>query len=84
MPVGAVSVARPHRYGNPFVVGTAENGGNITREAAVAMFEAALLDGRLQFGVSEVRSRLRGWTLGCWCALDAVCHADVLLRVANS
>ncbi|MGX9980657.1 DUF4326 domain-containing protein [Methylobacterium fujisawaense] len=26
---------------------------------------------------------LRGKNLGCWCAPDATCHADVLLRLAN-
>jgi len=26
---------------------------------------------------------LRGKNLACWCALDAPCHADVLLRLAN-
>lgn len=26
---------------------------------------------------------LRGKDLGCWCALDAPCHADVLLELAN-
>lgn len=27
--------------------------------------------------------RLRGLNLACWCALDAPCHADVLLELAN-
>lgn len=26
---------------------------------------------------------LKGKNLACWCAPDALCHADVLLRVAN-
>lgn len=26
---------------------------------------------------------LRGKNLGCWCALDQPCHADVLLELAN-
>lgn len=84
LPAGAVSVARPHRYGNPFIVGTPSNGGNITREQAVDQFRQALDDGRLQFTVAEVKRELRGTTLGCWCALDQPCHADVLLEVANS
>lgn len=28
-------------------------------------------------------SSLRGKNLACWCALDAPCHADVLLEIAN-
>lgn len=27
---------------------------------------------------------LRGRSLACWCALDAPCHADVLLELANA
>src|ERR1700761_8347459 len=26
---------------------------------------------------------LRGKNLACWCGLDAACHADILLRIAN-
>ncbi|HEX5183627.1 MAG TPA: DUF4326 domain-containing protein [Allosphingosinicella sp.] len=26
---------------------------------------------------------LRGKNLACWCRLDAPCHADVLLELAN-
>ena len=79
-----MSVARPHRYGNPFIVATPTNGGNISREMAVSMFRAALLDERLQFSVAEVKEKLRGRSLACWCALDQTCHADVLLKVANT
>ncbi|MFF2631982.1 DUF4326 domain-containing protein [Microbacterium sp. NPDC058021] len=84
LPAGAISCARPHRYGNPFIIGTPENGGNITREQSVSMFREALFDGRLQFTVAEVRRELRGRTLGCWCGLDEPCHCDVLLEVANA
>lgn len=84
LPEGAVSCARPHRYGNPFIVATPTNGGNITRDQAVSMFRAALLEGRLQFTVAEVKRELRGRSLACWCALDEACHVDVLLEVANS
>lgn len=27
---------------------------------------------------------LRGHDLGCWCPLDQLCHADVLLEIANA
>lgn len=84
LPTGAVSVARPGRWGNPFIVGTPENGGNITREWAVALFREALLDDRLTIRVPAIKRELRGRILGCWCALDQPCHADVLLEVANS
>lgn len=34
-------------------------------------------------GAPPSPSFLRGKNLACWCALDAPCHADVLLEVAN-
>ncbi|MDQ1174191.1 hypothetical protein QE430_002498 [Microbacterium testaceum] len=83
-PEGSVSCARPHRFGNPFIVATPANGGNITREQAVSSFRQALLDGRLQVTVAEVRRELQGRPLGCWCPLDQPCHVDVLLEVANA
>jgi hypothetical protein len=83
MPEGGVSCARPHRYGNPFIIGTPENGGNITRDQSVAMFREALHEGRLQLTVDEVRRKLRGLPLGCFCGLDEACHVDVLVEIAN-
>lgn len=32
----------------------------------------------------EIRAGLRGRDLACWCPLDHWCHADVLLRIANT
>lgn len=32
----------------------------------------------------ELRTALAGKNLACWCALDAPCHADVLLELANA
>ncbi|WP_402465698.1 DUF4326 domain-containing protein [Isoptericola aurantiacus] len=33
--------------------------------------------------VAEIRARLAGRDLACWCPLDQPCHADVLLEIAN-
>lgn len=33
--------------------------------------------------VSHEISELRGKNLACWCAVNAPCHADVLLEIAN-
>ena len=33
--------------------------------------------------VELARAELRGRDLACWCPLDAPCHADVLLEIAN-
>jgi hypothetical protein len=82
-PENTVVIARPFRWGNPFAIGTPEEGGR-TRQRAVAEYREALLEGRLSFGVDEVKARLRGKNLACWCSLDGPCHGDVLLEVANS
>lgn len=80
-PAGAVVVARPSKWGNPFVV-DAEHG----RADVVARFVQALADGDPALAVTadDVRRELAGRDLACWCPLDEPCHADVLLRVANS
>ena len=31
-----------------------------------------------------VKHHLAGKNLACWCPLDQPCHADVLLKIANS
>jgi hypothetical protein len=79
MPAGAVHVGRPSRWGNPFVISV-----NRTRQQAIDDFRAALLAGRLQSSVEQVRRELGGKDLACWCRLDQACHADILLEVANS
>ena len=81
-PAGAVVVARPSRWGNPFVIGEGR-----TRAEAVDQFEQALVAGDravLGFTVDDVRRELAGRDLACWCPLDERCHADVLLRIAAS
>lgn len=32
---------------------------------------------------AEIRDALHGKDVACWCALDAVCHGDVLLAFAG-
>jgi len=81
-PENAVVVSRPGRWGNPYVIGTPENGGNITRQMAVEHYERALRDGRLVRKLEDVRE-LIGKDLACWCPLDEPCHADVLLKIAR-
>lgn len=76
MPVNTVVVARPSIWGNPYSV--AEYG----RGLACRNFERRL-DGLLAIGALHLGC-LRGKNLACWCRLDQPCHADVLLRRANS
>lgn len=37
----------------------------------------------VEVAIVDVRLALAGKTLGCWCAVDDECHADVLLEIAN-
>jgi hypothetical protein len=74
-PDGAISVARPHKWGNPFKIGR-----DATDAAeAVEMYQQWLPGTPLYREVSE----LAGHDLMCFCPLDQPCHADVLLEVAN-
>lgn len=73
LPVTARSVARPTKWGNPYVVGR-----DGTAEECVLRYEKEYLP------QSELDpTELKGFDLACWCALDGPCHADVLLRLAN-
>ena len=82
LPAGAVNVARPSRWGNPFRVGAP---GIPDAATAVAMYRHAVdaADPRIP-AREQVRAALRGKDLACWCPLDGPCHADVLLEIANS
>lgn len=91
MPPNTVSVARPTKWGNPFVVnpnvtaGSKDGRGNRclpTAERAVEMFRR-MLDAVPEFA-AEARAELRGKNLACWCPIGSACHADVLLELANA
>lgn len=77
-PPGAIVVARPSRWGNPFVVD-----GSTSRADAVARYARALAAGELRFTTADVVGELSGHDLACWCPLGQPCHADVLLAIAN-
>ena len=82
MPANAIYVGRPTVWGNPYVVGSElMNGETLTAEKAVELYEQHLAD---NFSERDIRHCLHGKDLACWCALDEPCHADVLLRIANS
>jgi hypothetical protein len=75
-PDGAISVARPHKWGNPFVVG---EHGIRTNADAVELYRMWLPGQDLYRQLLE----LTGHDLMCFCELDQPCHADVLLELAN-
>lgn len=71
-----VYVGRPTAFGNPFVIGRDGD-----RATVIEKYEAWLLSQPEL--VARAREELRGCNLVCWCA-PLPCHADVLLRIANS
>ena len=90
LPEGAVVVSRLTKWGNPFSVttkmapGAGISGRYIavpTLEDAIACFrESVEVDPRFQ---ELIKRELAGHDLACWCALNAPCHADILLEIAN-
>lgn len=97
-PEGAIVVARPSRWGNPYRV----IGGSVILAKRLNVGEYVLVsshapasravDHMLElyrmslFPHGQMRdlTALAGHDLACWCALDAPCHADVLLELANA
>lgn len=52
----------------------------------VSLFYADLINWRrldCQPGLRVAIEKLRGHDLACWCPINAPCHADVLLELAN-
>jgi Domain of unknown function (DUF4326) len=76
LPADAVVVTRPTKWGNPHPL-------EFGRHEAVRRYRDDLLAGRLAITVEDVKGELRGRDLACYCPLDAPCHADVLIEVAN-
>lgn len=79
MPPNTVSVARPHRHGNPFRIGDF----GIPDSAAAKQRFREWREGRVVGPPIPSIDDLRGKNLGCFCGLDQPCHGDVLLEIAN-
>jgi hypothetical protein len=95
LPAGTVSVARPTRWGNPFVVGrhgTATECVALYALLMLGMVQAADPPGypsleeqqRIRAFVMLTGAKLTGRNLACWCRPDKPCHADVLLELFNA
>ncbi|HEX3800219.1 MAG TPA: DUF4326 domain-containing protein [Verrucomicrobiae bacterium] len=94
MPPNTVKVDRTTPWGNPHRVVPADPlAGPLTTmmdawhmcttpEAAVNRFRIQI-EHDPEFRV-RIRRELRGKNLACWCKPGAPCHADVLLKIANS
>jgi uncharacterized protein DUF4326 len=73
MPRNTIYVGRGTKWGNPWRIERVGRAEAVRRFAAIArdIYSRADLD------------ELRGKNLACWCKLCDVCHADVLLKMAN-
>lgn len=97
LPAGTVRVARPGRWGNKYriehqaagtywwVMTDRENGipfstRSAAQRCAVQMFRESLTCEV----IGKAKAELQGRDLACFCSLDQLCHADVLLEVANA
>lgn len=96
-PEGAVVVARPSKWANPWricwegpYVHETKHDSNRCRPSridSITAFRHAVLFpviGQPQVPtVDEIRQELRGKDLACWCRPGKWCHGDVLLDIAN-
>ena len=76
IPVTAVYVGRPTKWGNPYQIGR-----DGTRDEVLRKFQKWVFAAR-PFLIYHAQRELRGRDLVCWCAPQR-CHADFWLRVAN-
>lgn len=80
MPANTVSVCRPGKWGNPYKVGDlASTGFPLDIDEVLELYEYKVVK-----YLSGELNQLRGKNLACFCPLNQKCHADVLLRLANT
>lgn len=96
LPAGAISVARPGRWGNRFrivreagssswlVMIDRDNGIPFSSESAARRSAVTMFREALTpEQIDQARQELRGHDLACHCGPDELCHADVWLEIAN-
>lgn len=99
IPTGAVSVARPGRWGNPYAVVNAPGSGwavagphgiwsdrwplKFDAQVAAVLAFRRMVDDPQTGWASAAQEQVAGRSLACWCRIGDPCHADVLLEAAN-
>ena len=87
MPDNTIYVGRPTMWGNPFYTKWPKGQETkllnpLTPTEAVREYQY-MYDNQFSHRRIEVRTKLKGKNLACWCPLNQPCHADVLLKLAN-
>ena len=77
MPENTKYVGRPSKWGNPYKVTT-----RLSLEKSLQMYEELFTYSEER--INQVKEELRGKDLACFCSLDQKCHADILLKIANT
>jgi hypothetical protein len=91
MPPNTVSVTRPGRWGNRYIVGTKITHVDgrtylVENDAQAVQLYREWLIWQIEMFPSmlpALRTELGGHHLACWCKPGAPCHGDVLLEFAN-
>jgi len=87
LPPNSVSVARPHKHGNPFVVGWHVE--CWTEKVCLVKNSQDAVDFYRAFATKKLRDDphwfddVRGKNVSCFCKVGEPCHADVILELAN-
>jgi len=81
MPPNTVYVGRPSKYGNPYRLGfyLAKSLNLTSMDEILNAYEAWLRKKLLE--QPHFLDDLKGKDLACWCPLDKLCHADIIVKV---
>jgi hypothetical protein len=91
LPEDGVSVARPTKWGNPFVVGRDGTAADCVELYRKLIGGLICLSCRAPVAAQQAAARalardwreLAGKRLACWCRLDRPCHADILCEAVD-
>jgi len=83
VPQNTIYVGRPSKWGNPLKFAI----NDWSKENSDELIKLNLKEFRIYLKKEnldqEAKKELKGKNLACWCPLDQLCHADMLLEIAN-
>lgn len=83
MSPNTVYVGRPTKWGNPCPLKSPENQEWFNHRFATEQFSYWIQKEEQAELRDDIRLKLKGKNLACWCREGLPCHADVLLEIAN-